>query len=131
MKREKVHTVDVYWDGPIAGAADFGSIPHYFDVVEDDVELADGSLNFMLIAIPAEILQLIKINDEIRQRWQIAFNNGEADLDSEPALPEDREQLDRNRYLIDNFLFQNRQKAFISRAIFYSLEENRFEVEWI
>ena len=130
MNREKVHTVDVFWDGPIAGSANLDAKPYYFDVVEDDIEFPDGSLNFMLISLSDEILHMIVMNAEIRMRWQKAFDNGETDIDTEPALPEDRKQLDENKYRIDTYLYQNNQSAFIKRGIFHRLENDHFEVVW-
>jgi len=130
MNREKVHIVDVFWDGPIAGAANFNGSAHYFDVVEDDIEFPDSSLNFMLISLSDEILQLIIKNAEIRLRWQEACDKDEADLDSAPALPEDIEQMNENKFRIDTFLYQNNQSAFVKRGIFNQLDSGHFEVLW-
>ena len=130
MNREKVHIVDVFWDGPIAGAANFNGSAHYFDVVEDDIEFPDSSLNFMLISLSDEILQLIIKNADIRLRWQEACDKDEADLDSAPALPEDIEQMNENKYRIDTYLYQNNQSAFVKRGIFNQLDSGHFEVLW-
>jgi hypothetical protein len=129
MKREKVHSVDVFWDGPMAGVADFAEKIHYFDVVEDDAELADGSLNFTLIALGDEIYQSISENIEIKASWQKACDSGTAEIDTEPALPEDRDRFDVNRNKIHNYLLQNQSKAILKKGIFYQ-NESGYEVEW-
>ena len=130
MKREKVHTVDVFWDGPIAGAANLEEKPHYFDVVEDDIEFPDGSLSFTLTSISEEVFQLIIENAQIRLRWQKAIDNEEASMDSEPALPEDREKHDNNRFMIDTYLYRNEHLAFVKRGVFHQLENGQYEVVW-
>ena len=129
MKREKVHTVDVFWDGPMAGVADFDGKIHYFDVVEDDAELADGSLNYTLIALGDEIHQSISENIEIRASWQKAYDSGTTEIETEPALPEDRGRFEINRNKIHNYLLQNQSKAILKKGIFYQ-NESGYEVEW-
>jgi hypothetical protein len=130
MKKEKVYTVDVFWDGPIAGAADFDGSPYYFDVIEDDVETEQGALNFTLILLNAEIFQLVLENIDIRLRWRIAFENGETSYDTEPALPNDKIQFDMNRNKIDSYLFQYQSIAAIKKGIFTETEKDLFEVVW-
>jgi hypothetical protein len=130
MKKEKVYTVDVFWDGPIAGVADFDGSPYYFDVIEDDVETEQGALNFTLILLNAEIFQLVLENIDIRLRWRIAFENGETSYDTEPALPNDKIQFDMNRNKIDSYLFQYQSIAAIKKGIFTETEKDLFEVVW-
>jgi hypothetical protein len=130
MKKEKVYTVDVFWDGPIAGVADFDGSPYYFDVIEDDVETEQGALNFTLILLNAEIFQLVLENIDIRLRWRIAFENGETSYDTEPALPNDKIQFDMNRNKIDSYLFQYQSIAAIKKGIFTETEKDVFEVVW-
>ena len=130
MKKEKVYTVDVFWDGPIAGVADFDGSPYYFDVIEDDVETEQGALNFTLILLNAEIFQLVLENIDIRLRWRIAFENGETTYDTEPALPNDKIQFDMNRNKIDSYLFQYQSIAAIKKGIFTETEKDVFEVVW-
>jgi hypothetical protein len=130
MKKEKVYTVDVFWDGPIAGVADFDGSPYYFDVIEDDVETEQGALNFTLILLNAEIFQLVLENIDIRLRWRIAFENGETSYDTEPALPNDKIQFDMNRNKIDSYLFQYQSIAAIKKGIFTEIEKDLFEVVW-
>jgi hypothetical protein len=130
MKKEKVYTVDVFWDGPIAGVADFDGSPYYFDVIEDDVETEQGALNFTLIALNAEIFQLVLENIDIRLRWRIAFEKGETSYDTEPALPNDKIQFDLNRNKIDSYLFQHQSVAVIKKGIFSEIEKDLYEVVW-
>ena len=130
MKKEKVYTVDVFWDGPIAGAADFDSKPFYFDAVENDVATADGGLNFTLIALNEDIFRLISENIEIKNKWQIALENGETTLDTEPALPEDKAQFVSNRAQIDNYLFRQETTAIIKKGIFFEIASRNYEVIW-
>jgi hypothetical protein len=130
MKKEFVYTVDVFWDGPIAGAADFESKPFYFDAVEDDVATDDGGLNFTLIELNEEIFGLISHNIEIKKRWQIALEKGETTLDTEPALPEEKAQFEKNRAQIDNYLFGQQSTAIIKKGIFFEMDSGNYEVIW-
>ncbi len=130
MKKEKVYSVDVFWDGPIAGVADFDGSPYYFDVIEDDVETEQGALNFTLIALNAEIFPLILENIDIKLRWRNAIEKGESSYESEPALPEDKAQFEINRNNIDSYLFQNQSSAIIKKGIFFEKEQDVYEVIW-
>jgi len=130
MKRDKVYTVDVFWDGPIAGAANFEGKPFYFDAVEDDIASADGGLNFTLIALNEDIFCLILENIEIKKRWQIAFEKGETTSDSEPALPNEKAKFDDNRAEIDNYLFRQQSTSITKKGIFFETSTGSYEVIW-
>ena len=136
MSKDTVHTVEAYWDGPIAGVANFSEKPHYYDVVEDDAEDADSSLLYTLIPLNEEIFESVMENWAIWQRWYKAHEAGETSLDTHPALPEDKDNYNLLKKKIDSFLFQNRDKSFIKKGKF-TVKENApslnftiFEVEW-
>jgi len=136
MSKDTVHTVEGYWDGPIAGVANFLEKPHYYDVVEDDIEEADSSLFYTLIPLSEEIFELVMNNWAIWQRWYKAHEAGETSLDTHPALPEDKDNYTLSKKKIDSFLFQNRDKSFIKKGIFTvkesaaSLNFSIFEIVW-
>lgn len=136
MTTEKVFTVDGYWDGPIAGCANYKGIPHYFDVLEENSETDADSLMFTLILLDEEIFKLILENWEILLRWDTAFEKGETTLDTHPVLPDDKSRYISNKKIIDSFLFKHQNNAIVKEGIFKcileseSMNKNIFEVLW-
>jgi len=90
----KVHTVTDYWDGPRAGVAEFDGQPHYYECHFDETS-DDWSDTFVLRPIDSETFKLALEDWDIWERWNAAFEAGEVDLDTHPALPEERERHDQ------------------------------------
>ena len=55
--KEKVYIVEIFWDFPISGIADYNGRPHFFDLEEDSDEDSDPIYN--LIPIEKEIFDLV------------------------------------------------------------------------
>jgi hypothetical protein len=89
VKWKKVYTVNEYYDGVVFGVADYCGVPHVYDR-KWDAATDEYGLNFQLAKIDADLLALILEDWEIWLRWQLAYSNGLAKVDTHPALPEER-----------------------------------------
>lgn len=85
MKWERVHTMDDWYDGPIAGVADVDRLPHTY--VRDFSEARDAwTENYWLQPLGAERLALIMEQWAIWAAWLAAFRAGGAPPSTLPPL---------------------------------------------
>jgi hypothetical protein len=103
FSREPVLIIDDWWDGPKTGVALYGGRPHYFERIFDEA-LDDYSDRYRLMPLNATDLRTFEEQAEIFQRWSNAFDNGETDRSTHPALPGERERskaldVDRQKIL--------------------------------
>ncbi len=137
MNKEKVHSVEIYWDGPLSGSADFNGAPHFFDILEDEVESNENYLEYTLIPLTEKIKFKILENRSIWERWTEAFERGDVGYESQPALPHESDKYHSNKAEIDNYLFVNTEKSFKKKGRFIRLTEtespnfSNYAVEWI
>jgi hypothetical protein len=97
---ERVHTVTDYYDGPIAGVADFRGAPHLFAAVWDDQEEEYGPV-FRLTPLASNTFNLLMEDWQIWRRWEHAFQTGVTTVETHPALPGERARHDELRRQID------------------------------
>lgn len=83
-----VYSVTDHWDRPRVGFAGFHGDPHYFECHFDDAN-DEWSDSYRLVPIDRETFTLAMEAWEIWARWQSAFQEGLASMDTHPALPED------------------------------------------
>jgi hypothetical protein len=88
---DKVYTVTDYYDGPRAGVAEFRGQPHYYECQFDETS-DNWSDTFLLRPIDSETFKLALEDWDIWERWNVAREAEEVDLDTSPALPEERER---------------------------------------
>jgi hypothetical protein len=133
--KERVYTVDIFWDFPISGIADFQGKPYFFDLKEDSDEESDSIYN--LIPIEKEIYDLLIEKFELWKAFQDYIQKGEHTEDSGPVLEKDRERFDFLKNKIDSYLFLHQSQSFKTKASFKIIEEKQpinfseFEVDWI
>jgi hypothetical protein len=87
---ERVLVVTFFHDGPRAGIANFGGVPHAFDCVFDEIE-DEYSDVYGLEPVEVEVVRLALEQEEMWLRWLAAYRRGEVALLSHP-LPQDRER---------------------------------------
>ncbi|XXF77041.1 hypothetical protein P2318_28905 [Myxococcaceae bacterium GXIMD 01537] len=89
---EVVYTMTDYYDGPMAGIANYEGRPHAYlrttDVGAEDLH-EDGDL-YELWPVDEETLRLALEDWAIWERWEAAFYSGRTTSATHPALPEDR-----------------------------------------
>ena len=90
---ERVHTVDDYWDQPRRGVADYQGQPHYYHCVFDERE-DEWSRIYLLKPLDPEAFELYMETWQSWLRWEAAYREGVASLESHPTLPVDRERSD-------------------------------------
>jgi hypothetical protein len=100
---ETVHTCTDWYDGPRRGIADFQGQPHVFESEWRDGEDMDAD-TFLLVPVDAETVRLAREDWAIWRRWETAFHQGRAGLDTHPALPEDRPRHEELRRLLEGRL---------------------------
>lgn len=86
---ERVYAVLDWYDGPIAGVADYKGSPHRF-VRRWDTERDDWAEHFELEPVSERVLVLERERWSLWLRWLDAFDDGRTDASTHPVLPEDR-----------------------------------------
>ncbi len=114
---ETIHTITEWWDGPRSGIANYQGIPHFFESLWRDVN-GRGEDVFLLSPVDAETFQLALEAWGIWQRWETAFYQKQANLDTHPALPEDRSRHEELKQLLDVKLVIDAAHAVQKRARF-------------
>lgn len=95
MTYELVHTVWDFYEGPRSGIADYVGAPHHY-VSEFDEDKDDYTDRFSLRPIDRATFELILKQWQMWRSWELAFQRGEREKSSHPALPgqdEDYAQL--------------------------------------
>jgi hypothetical protein len=136
MKKEKVYSVEVFWEIPISGMADFENKAHFFDAVEDEILDDKDTCQYNLIPLDEEIVKAVLRKKELWQKWQSANDGGEMEDENYPILSTDRAEYENLKNLIDNFLFVKRDTAFLKKGAFTLVENAKninfstYNVEW-
>ena len=92
---ERVYTVTDYWDGPRAGVADFGGVPHiYVAIFNQELGEWDPEDRYELSPLPPNLLSAVQEDWAIWRRYELALKTGRIPIpESEEkwgALSEDR-----------------------------------------
>lgn len=113
---EAVHCILDWYDGAILGVADFGGRPHVFEREPDEDDSAVPA--YLLSPVAEDVFALAMEDWRIWLRWEAAFHERRATIDSHPALPADRarhEEIQRN---LAGRLAVDRHSALRARAEF-------------
>jgi hypothetical protein len=114
---EEVFTVTDYYDGSRQGIASLNGHPHYYECVFSDT--ANDYINLYQLTPVDQDLFLLAMEDwAIWKRWEEAFHTGKADLESHPALPENRERHLCLKSILDERLRINPDSSLMRSAAF-------------
>jgi hypothetical protein len=123
---EAVYTVDDYYDGPLAGFADFGGKPHHyrrqFDHAADEY-----SDIFRLTPIADDVLPFVKEQWDLWLKWQTAFHAKETTIETHPALPQDRQRYEELKQAVGREVAANESRAVRARGKFHPTGD---QVDW-
>ena len=123
---EIVHTMTDYYDGPRGGVANFGGKPHVYES-----EWADGENpkcdTFLLSPISDDTLKLALEDWRIWLKWREAFDRGEVDSETHPALPEDRARHEELEAVLKKALEVDPDAAIRVTGEFKALEESSLQ----
>ena len=109
---ETVFTVTDYYDGPRKGLANYQGKPHFYECVFDE-NRDEYSDQYRLTPVDEETFRLAMEDWEIWLKWETAFHAGKADINSHPALPEDRPRHDELRRILDPAVVTDPDRAVI------------------
>jgi hypothetical protein len=129
MTWEKVHTVHEFYDRPQVGVADFLGTPHLYQSIFSE-ELDEFTDRFWVMPIDHELFLLLMEDWAIWLRWAAALRAGAAQMDTHPALPEDRQRRDELKEIIGGRLIADPGKSVIKVARFQGKVWNDMQVEW-
>jgi hypothetical protein len=118
---ERVYTVTDWFDGARLGIADYQGRPHLYESRWDDSkdfwEGEDGGKEYgyyyWLSPIDTKIFELGLEAWGIWQRWRGAWDRGEVDISTHPALPQDRERYNQIQLLLGDALKPGRPDSFL------------------
>ncbi len=114
---EKVYTMTDWYDGPRSGVADFDGKPHLY-MSEWDDRADDYASTFVLSPISPEVFQLALEDWATWRRWETAFHEGRATLDTHPALPEDRARHEQLKPILEERLVIDPARQLRARGEF-------------
>jgi hypothetical protein len=117
MNWERVYTVNDFYDHPRLGVADFEGKPHIYEAEFSEIQDEYSGL-YWLVEIQAELFALVMENWEIWLRWDSAYKQGIATLESHPALPADRQRHSELTQLIGDQLRARSENALVRQAEF-------------
>jgi len=103
MKRDRVLTINNYYDGPRLGVAEVNGVPHVYEAEFDHSSDEYGDTYFVSSVEPS-LLALILEDWEIWLRWQAAYRKGDVTLESHPALPVDRQRHEELKSAVEGRL---------------------------
>lgn len=126
MARDRVYTVNNYYDGPRLGVADVDGVPHIYEAEFDHTSDEYGDTYFVS-PIDESLLALVLDDWEIWLRWDSAFKRGEVSIETHPALPEDRERHEALKIAIGDRLKVDREQSKYMKAHF---NDGDTIVEW-
>jgi len=115
---ERVHTVEVFFDQPRKGFADYHGHPHVF-ASEWDEGADDYGSTYLLLPVSEDQLALAKENWAIFERWLAAHHEGSLTPDDKhPALAADRSRYDELGPLVEEALTLDEGSATRATAEF-------------
>ncbi|HLW53017.1 MAG TPA: hypothetical protein VKW06_09240 [Candidatus Angelobacter sp.] len=133
---EEVFTVTDYWDGPRKGVANFKGLPHFYDSIFDGAKDEYSDL-YQLTPISQDVFELVKEDWAIWKRWKSAFDSGMTNLETHPALPQDRPRRHEIRAILDSALQTRTGASTIQRGLFERIGNTvhrkgvrTFQVRW-
>jgi len=132
--KEKVYLVEIFWDFPISGIADFQGKPYFFDLEEDSED--ESEPNYNLIVLEKEMFDLLIEKFELWKLYQDSFQKGEVTEDSGPVLEKDKDRFEYLKNKIDAYLYSKQDQSIKMKATFDIIEEkvpinfSEFSVSW-
>jgi hypothetical protein len=124
MTADRVLTINDYYDGPRLGIAEFGGVPHIYEAEFDHSSDEYGDTYF-LSPIGEELLTLVLEDWDIWCRWDFAYESGEVDVSTHPALPSERARHECLVQLIGGRLKTDATKRIYCTGTFFTPPENR------
>ena len=119
---EKVHTVTDWYDGERLGLADYHGQPHLFESRWDDDagnwagehwRRRKRTSHYWLSPVTPSVFSLAMEDWSIWLRWRSAFDQGQVDLSTHPALPGERLRHEEIRNQIGSALDPGQPDAFL------------------
>jgi hypothetical protein len=126
---ERVYTVNDFYDGPRLGVANLRGKPHIYEA-EFGEALDDYTGSFWLRENDQHLLTLVLEDCEVWLRWQQAYKQGSATIESHPALPDDRARHDEIARFIGDQLTVKAGSPVLKLASFRGGVPNDLEVAW-
>jgi hypothetical protein len=124
---ELVYTMTDYYDGPRRGVADYVGMPHLYESEWDDLK-DDYAFTFRLSPIGPDVLKAELEAWAIWRRWETAFHQGLATIDTHPALPEDRARYDELALFLADHLQIDDAKVIRAHGEFEAREDPDWSV---
>jgi len=126
---EQVYTVNDFYDGPRLGVANLHGKPHIYQAEFSD-GLDDYTGSFWLREIDQNLLTLVLEDWAIWLRWNKAYKQGSATIESHPALPDDQARHNEISLLIGDQLTAKAGSSIIKLGSFRGSVPNGLEVTW-
>lgn len=126
---ETVYTVTVFYDGARGGIADFRGAAHVYQFLFDEAHDGEDHGTFLLCPVDEETFRLALEDSAIWKRWEVAFHAGHVNLETHPALPEDRRRHEEVEAMLGQRLELDPAKTVRVRGRF-RWEKGEGQVQW-
>jgi hypothetical protein len=121
---ERVYTIYEYSDQPRSGIANYEGKAHWFENIFDETS-DEYSNDYWLTSLSASQLADAEEQFQIFWRWRQAFDRGEVDLSTHPALPEDVGRYNELKNRIQNAVNSKVTQRFKVSGIYSPLRLGR------
>jgi hypothetical protein len=121
---ERVYTIYEYSDQPRSGIANYKGKAHWFENIFDETS-DEYSNDYWLTSLSASQLADAEEQFQIFWRWRQAFDRGEVDLSTHPALPEDVGRYNELKNRIQNAVNSKVTQRFKVSGIYSPLRLGR------
>jgi hypothetical protein len=115
MSRDRILTVNNYYDGPRLGIAEFRGVPHIYEA-EFDHSVDEYGDTYYVSPVNPELLALVLEDWKIWLRWEAAYKKGGVALESHPALPAERQRHEELKSAIGDRLRSDPENRSYFRA---------------
>lgn len=130
---ESLYTMTDYYDGPVEGVADFRGRPHFYKRREASQHPEWEDPIYEIRPIDNDTFQLAMEAWNIWLNWEDAYHKKKTDLNTHPALPEDRARYDEIQHGLSTRLACADDESVVVKAEFSQFSENEsryMKVRW-
>src|SRR4051812_2948137 len=125
---QRILTEEEYYDGPVFGIAEFQNVPHVYERQWDSALEEYGEV-FLLSPIEADLLALVMEDWKIWLRWDAAFQRGDINAETHPALPAERARHEEIQSLVGGRM-EAKRGGPIKQFGVLKIVEGEWRVKW-
>lgn len=119
VSHQIVFTIEEWYDGALAGLANFNGHPHYYKSYWQDFTSDEWIAHYWLTPLDPEAFELALEEWAMWERWQVAFGEGATAEETHPTLPEDQLRHAEITRLLQEKLANTYGLRFKAKGVFH------------